>query len=346
MKKNKENKNILFLAKLYYPHIGGVEKHVAQISEILNKKGYKVTVVCEQHDKKLKLKEQINGIDIIRIPINSSERKKKFHIWKWMIKKRNFIKSFDIVHIHDIFYWIFPLLVYLDRKKIFITFHGYESYPLNIKQVIQRKIAEKISAGNICVGDFMKKWYYTKPTKVIYGACDTPKRTKIAKKSNKTLLFYGRLDDQTGIKEYYKAYLRLKKEYKSLSMKVIGEGKYKNELKSLSIFKFKNNIQKDIEEARFVLVSRYLSMLEAMVNKRLVFAIYDNPIKRDYLQMSPFKNTAIVCFSADELYEKIKFYIDNPSQEKKQIDKAYKFAKKLTWEKLVTDYLKLWKNII
>src|SRR3989344_2020195 len=270
MKKNKKNKNILFLSRLYYPHIGGVEKHVAQISEILIKKGYKVTVVCEQHDKKLKLKEQINEINVIRIPINSSEKNKKFHVWKWMVKNRKFIKSFNIVHIHDIFYWILPLLVYLDRKKIFITFHGYESYPIKAFSKIQKKISAKYCKGSIAVGDFINKWYGITSSSVIYGGVDRPKKNPAKPKIQNSAVFFGRLDKQTGIKEYYNVYLRLKRIYGSFSFQVVGEGEFAPKLKGLFISPFKSNIADYIQNNRFVFVSRYLSMLEAMVEKRLV----------------------------------------------------------------------------
>ena len=52
---------IVFLARLFYPHIGGVEKHVLEISRILIEKGHKVSIVTEKHDIKLKNFEIINN---------------------------------------------------------------------------------------------------------------------------------------------------------------------------------------------------------------------------------------------------------------------------------------------
>ena len=60
--------NILFFSRLFYPHIGGVEKHVLEISKILIKKGHKIVVVTEQHQKDLKSKEKVEGIEVYRIP--------------------------------------------------------------------------------------------------------------------------------------------------------------------------------------------------------------------------------------------------------------------------------------
>lgn len=343
MKKDKKNKNILFLSRLYYPHIGGVEKHIAQISEILIKEDYEVTVVCEQHDKKLKTKEQINGINIIRIPINSSEKNKKFHIWKWVLKNRKFIKSFDIVHIHDIFYWILPLLVYLDRKKIFITFHGYESYPIKHFSKIQKKIAVKYCSGSICIGEFINKWYEITSSAVIYGAVEKSKITPKMANKQFSAVFFGRLDAQTGIKEYYKSFLLLKKKYKSFIFRVVGEGEYKSKLNKINISPFKSDISTYIQNSRFIFVSRYLSMLEAMVEKRLVIAVYTDPIKQDYLVGSPFSKYVEVCSSTKEIVSRVKYFVENPKEEKRKVEKAYRWAAKQSWKNAAKTYKTIWK---
>jgi len=344
MKKVKNRKKILFLSRLYYPHIGGVEKHVAEVSKILVKKGFSVTVICEQYDKKLKTKEQINKVEVLRIPISLSDKNKKFEIWKWVLRNRKFIKSFDIVHIHDVFFWIMPILFYLDRKKIFITFHGYESYPLMTSSKIQKKFAAKYCKGSIAVGDFINKWYGIASNAVMYGGVNRPKKSSAKPKIQNSAVFFGRLDNQTGIKEYYNAYLRLKRTYENFSFQVVGEGEYAPKLKGLFISPFKSDISKYIQDSRFIFVSRYLSMLEAMVEKRLVFAVYSDPIKRDYLINSPFKNHLEICSSGDEIYEKVKYYLEHPREERKLIESGYKFAKKLTWESVVRDYINLWEE--
>ena len=39
--------NVLFFAKSFYPNIGGVEKHLLEISNRLIEKGFKITVITE-----------------------------------------------------------------------------------------------------------------------------------------------------------------------------------------------------------------------------------------------------------------------------------------------------------
>ncbi len=341
MKKRKNSKKILFLSRLYYPHIGGVEKHLLKISSLLVKEGFSVTIICEQHDKKLKLKEEIDSITIIRIPILSSEKKKKFEIWKWMINNRKFIKEFDVIHIHDVFFWIIPLLFSIERKKVFITFHGYEGYPTKFASKVQKKMASKYCSGSISVGDFINKWYGLASNAVIYGGVDRPKTAQNLKKTEGSALFFGRLEQQTGIKEYYEAFLKLNK-LKSFKFNVIGNGTYGNYMTKISISQFKSDVSGDIRDSRFIFVSGYLSMLEAMVEKRLVFAVYSDPLKKDYLLLSPFAKNTEICSSTNEIVERVNYYLNNPKKEKEKVENAYRWAKDQTWEKVVNTYKNIW----
>src|SRR3989344_4042460 len=94
--KQRTKTKLLFLARLYAPHIGGVEKHVAQLSEQLVKRGYKITVITEQFDAMLPLHETQKNIDIYRIPKKQCET--KLGIWRWMLAHRFLIEEADIVH--------------------------------------------------------------------------------------------------------------------------------------------------------------------------------------------------------------------------------------------------------
>lgn len=338
----RKNKKILFLTRLFYPHIGGVEKHVYKLSQELLKNKFQITVLTEQYDKKLPLRQIVDGIEVIRIPIGSSEKNKKFLIWKWMFTNRKFINEFDIVHAHDVFYWLF-VPIGLKKGKKYITFHGYEGFPVKFRHKIGRKIAQRMVAGTVCVGDFIKKWYGIKPNFVTYGAVDRFLMPKKEAKSN-SALFFGRLDDLSGIKEYYKAFLRLKKIYPKFKFTVIGEGMYKKKLKNCDISPFKSDISGLISTHKYIFVSGYLSMLEAMSYKKLVFAIYNNELKKDYLISSPFNNLVEICKNEGEIVEKIQFYENNLGQMKKKIQKAYNWARTQSWEKLALEYQGLWKQ--
>ncbi len=155
--------NILFLTRLYYPHIGGVEKHVRGLSKILVSRGHKIKLITTKHDKKLKDFEVLDDVEVYRMPVMD-----KWGTWKWMAGHHHLIKWADIVHAHDVYYWYVP---FFWMKKSFVTFHGWEGiYPIPWKNIFVRKISEKLASGNICVGDFISKWYKTSPDFVTYGA--------------------------------------------------------------------------------------------------------------------------------------------------------------------------------
>ena len=98
--------HILFLAGRFYPDIGGVEKHVLEISKRFIARGHTVTVVSEKHgENDVTLFEKQTGIKIIKIPVGKNEKQKKFIIWKWFWKNQSLITQADIIHCHDVFYW-------------------------------------------------------------------------------------------------------------------------------------------------------------------------------------------------------------------------------------------------
>jgi len=338
--------NILFFSRLFYPYVGGVEKHVMEVSRILIKKGHKVTIVTEQNPLKAKLREVIEGIEIFRIPKLKDGKLKKIVIWKWLLNNIKLIKNASVIHCHDVFFWYFPFRFIFPFKKVFTTFHGYESYPLKQKNILIRKISEKLSMGNICIGDFIKKWYGTKPSYVSYGAVRilNSKLQTLSKVKRESAVFMGRLDEQTGILTYFEVVRNIREKVPNFKLTIFGDGKFKNKNGNGLEFKgFVNDAQKEVAKYNFAFASRYLSILEAMAAKKLVFAVYDNPIKEDYLKMASFSKYIVISNSSSELVSKINFYLDKPKKQDEMTNNAFDWVKKYTWEEMTKTYLKLWK---
>ena len=106
-----------------------------------------------------------------------------------MWQNRSLIKEADVIHAHDVYFWYFPFRFLFPFKKSFVTFHGYESYPIRKKAIMVRKLSEYLANGNIIVGDFIKKWYGTTPNYVIYGGVEISNiKYQINRKKNRRFL--------------------------------------------------------------------------------------------------------------------------------------------------------------
>ena len=188
---------ILFLTRRFYPEIGGVEKHVYEVSRELIKRGNEVTILTEVPSATkvksnnnyhltdlsdiygINSKEPVKSVQndifktgkihIVRLNFGNQDWFQKFRVWATMFTQSAAIREADVIHCHDVFFWYFPFRFLYPRKKVYTTFHGYETkFPPTIKAKLVRKISEKLSYGNICIGDFIKKWYGTKPDFVTY----------------------------------------------------------------------------------------------------------------------------------------------------------------------------------
>lgn len=335
-------KKIVFLTRSYYPNIGGVEKHIYHLSKVLAEKGSKVTIVTEDslHNLPTDFEYELRGVKVIRIPVGQDDWFKKLRIWKWIWKNKDLFLKSDITHCHDVYFWYLPLALIYPLKSVYTTFHGYESYPIKLKAILYRKVFEYMSNRTICVGDFMRKWYHAHPTIVIYGGVELPSKNSKPKKN--TAIFIGRLDEHTGISVYAEAVTLIRKKIPSFTLTVYGDGPLKDKIKREGIIVkgFDPDADKEIQKYEYAFISRYLGILEAMAAKRLVFAHYDNPVKEDYLKMTPYKDWIIPFESAPQLSTKILSSTDYS----KRIDFAYSWVKDQSWEKVTTVYLDLWKN--
>lgn len=352
-------KKILFLTRSFYPNVGGVEKHIAEISKVLAAKGFEITIITEAAKKtnwhsnagSATFTGKSKNIRIIEIQARNEGKLKKFLIWFDLIKYINILSSSSLVHCHDVFYWYLPFRFLFPFKNVYTTFHGYEGNNMpNKKSILMHKIAEVLSHGNICVGDFLKKWYGTKPTFVTYGAVDKKifgiknKRSR----SNKKAIFIGRLVEETGAKKYVQALKLLKDKGVDLEVDFYGEGSLEDELKkyskdnklSVTLKGWAMNIEDVLDGYEYFFCSRYLSVLEAMAVNKPIFAEYNNAIKEDYLRMAPFAKYISISETPDQITQSLYNYMRG--SEKLDVESAYKWVKDKDWEYMANLYLRLW----
>ena len=96
----------------YYPHVGGVEIHVKEISERLVNKGFEVEVLTTDPSGKLPKKQEKNGVTVKRFKSLAPENIYYFsrHLLSSLMKVQC-----DILHIHN--YACFPTLAAAIAKK-------------------------------------------------------------------------------------------------------------------------------------------------------------------------------------------------------------------------------------
>ena len=338
---------ILIFSRFFAPHIGGVEKHIQKISEILLKKGFKVVLITEKFEDNLSEQENIDGIEVYRINLFKNLnllKLNKFLIWYWLFKNFRLIKEADIVHCHDIFFWYLPFRFLFPKKPVYITFHGWEGiFPIPKRYILARKIWEKLAWGNICVGEYLSKWYGTKPSFVSYGGAEVRKEEPKVSNKNK-IVFIGRLEKDVGLPVYFKTLNILKRNKIDLEIEFCGDGALRKEAEKYGkVFGFTKNILTKITKSNFIFASSYLSIIEAMNFKRLVISVWEDLLKKDYLLLSPFRDFLIAGSDPEKISEKILYFLNHPEEEKKLVEKAYNWARTQTWEKVADLYLKLWK---
>jgi len=145
---------VLFLAQHKWPHVGGVERHIKEVSLSLRKKGHTITIISEESIKYPKIK--FIGL---------------LHIWLWLWRNRKLIKETNVVHCHDVFIWYLPFRFLYPQKPVYTTFHGWEGvWPIPWKNITLKRLAARLSWGTIAVGGYIEKYYGIKADKIIYGA--------------------------------------------------------------------------------------------------------------------------------------------------------------------------------
>lgn len=337
--------NILFIADSFYPHTGGVEKHVFELSKKLIENGNKVTVITYKKDVSDTETEIVSGIKVFRLSKTNSKYSNYAGLLFQIYSKGILKGSYDIVHYHDYsaFNILNPILLLkqeIRNKKTYITFHGWEGiFPVPDHIRKKRLYCEEKTNGNICIGHFIEKWYGTEADIITYGAVDEKSYNIIPKKK---ILYAGRLEADTGFPVLLEAFIELAIQYPEYKLVVCGEGSLSDKLKDKTNVIFKGRVDDTTEfvaNAEIIFASGYLSMLEAFIMKKKVLGYYDNELKKDYFELIPgCKDMMWTAGNKEDVIKAFKEMLCDNSK----INAAYDFAKKHSWENLRQEYYKLW----
>ncbi len=91
-------KNVLVVISYYYPYVSGLTEYAKIFAEELSKE-YNVTVLTGRHEPNIPLRENLNGVDVIRVkPLFFLH--KGYVSLEFFVRFRELAKKSDLVHFH------------------------------------------------------------------------------------------------------------------------------------------------------------------------------------------------------------------------------------------------------
>ena len=349
---NREEKgHILFLTPAFPPHIGGVEKHTSRVSQELLSKGYKVTVVTRRSRLSDNYSEHLNGLQVYRV-----NKKHPLTLSWWLYRNRKHFQRVSIIHCHDLetlAFWLMPVRFLFLNSKIFLTLHGFDRYPIPQWTKLLRKFGLKLVKSSICIGSFIERWYGLKCNSVIVGGVEIPDEFVVIPSKSITATFVGRIAEDTGFRVYVEALNILKKKGIEINLHVCGDGPLRIEMEkvcndlelAVSFHGFVRNPETFIRKTRYVFATGFLSILEGMANKRAVFCVYENDLKKDYLASIPdVSNTVFIASSSESLAETLIWVLKNPDKERTLVERGRVFAESQGWDRIGELYDQLYQS--
>jgi glycosyltransferase involved in cell wall biosynthesis len=161
----------------------------------------------------------------------------------------------------------------------------------------------------------------------------------------------GRLEPDTGFLAYLEALRLLHSEHGlALPLQVCGDGSLRAEGERIAAetglaVTFHGrvaDVTPYLAGAQFAFTSGFLGMLEAMAAGAVVCAVYDNPLKEDYLRLFPGADSIIIAGSAAELVEQMRAMMGDEGRAEAMATAGRAFAQEQTWAKVAELYLDLY----
>ncbi len=334
---------ILYLTPYFWPHVGGVEKHVLKVSQELVKMGHQVTIVTYRDRE---TSAELNGIDVIYLPREARDQKQA--TWQALNQHAEEFYAADVIHVHDVTWWLWPSW-WRWRQKTYITFHGWETHwPIRWQAKLQRLVATILARGTIHIGHWIAEMYWDKPDKVLYGGADVTNQHNISSDFHKLkCVFLGRITVDNQIKWYSEFVLGLQKVFgaSSVEMTWVGDGEDRSTAEKVGKVTGMVALPDEwIDHATIVCANSYLSVLEAQARGKLVVVSTAHPLKKKYFAQYPGQQWLIKADTVDAAVEKVRAAVEHAEQTKKRLAEQTAWASAQSWHKIANAYLSLWKN--
>ncbi len=115
---------VLLVTRVYWPNIGGIERHVQWLAEALVRRGHTADVVtlnrAFEDGRALPAAEELNGVHVTRVPFRGSTR---YPIAPSVLRK---VADYDVVHVHAVDFladWLVATRP-IHRRPVVLSTHG------------------------------------------------------------------------------------------------------------------------------------------------------------------------------------------------------------------------------
>jgi glycosyltransferase involved in cell wall biosynthesis len=254
-------KRILIFAAYFYPHVGGYEKIVYELSRRLIQKGYEIDILTCNTERALAY-EELDGIHIYRLPswnaLNSVYPIPKPCPTSFKILRRLLRKNYDVINTQTRFFitsFLGLIFAKLKRTPLVHTEHGTRHSIVSNKVIdlISRAYDHSIGAlivksarGNTGVSEaaceFLKHLGAAN-VQVIYNGIDTSifkredtnSRQKLGISDDAVVItFVGRLIYAKGVQDLISAFTKIKDTAPEIKLLIVGDGPYRANLENLA----------------------------------------------------------------------------------------------------------------
>lgn len=207
--------------------LGGVERHVIDLANVLVVRGHDVTVISNGGQMESQLSSQVKTV---HYPVH----RKSFingYLCARQISKLIRSEKYDVIHAHSrVPAWISMWVSNMTDVPYVVTCHCEFGNKTPIIYIPYRNAACTICVSQ-SVQEHMKECFYNN-TKVIVNGLDTPQVIWHKPDSDKVkFLFVGRLSEVKGLQDVLKAM----PSEDTWTMDVLGDGPYMDELKTLTM---------------------------------------------------------------------------------------------------------------
>ena len=227
----------------YYPHIGGIETHVMEISGRLTRYGFDVDILTTDPSGKLEPVEQINGVTVRRFKSWAPHESYFYSKGLGKYLRRN-VKKYDILHAHS--YHALPALqVSRVAKGFFFTPHYLgrgHSFFTNLLHAMYKPVGGHMvrkASRLFCVSNYERNllneaWGVCKKTVLVGNGINPYEFEEAAgvEKCRNKILSVARLEKYKGMQ--YLIRVLTAERLAKFTLEIIGRGPYEPNLVSLA----------------------------------------------------------------------------------------------------------------